>query len=274
MALYDGFHTCIKHDIEAGIISEANGNLIPCESIAEPSDNNDSTPYDNFLAWHMKWDARLRKQNTLVYMSEQTAQYIAAGYANKFHGNFKVDYEVGGNFKLPGLSRVTLCPIADFGEGDRMYATIEKNFVYGVDTLNNKTYVGVKVGTDTDMRDVQFQIQSIQGSLAPRNPFKYAFAMSDGNLATAEYVAGDYTNSNLVVTTAMEDASPVTDGKVKVNGVEYTKPVGTTPNQVITLEAEGTTDVFSHWSTGSKEKKIQFAATGMSMGITAFFKKG
>ena len=98
--------------------------------------------------------------------------------------------------------------------------------------------------------------------------------MSDGNLATAEYVAGDYTNSNLVVTTAMEDASPVTDGKVKVNGVEYTKPVGTTPNQVITLEAEGTTDVFSHWSTGSKEKKIQVAATGTSMGITAFFKKG
>ena len=275
LALYDGFHTCIKHDIEAGIISEANGNLIPCESIAEPSDNNDSTPYDNFLAWHMKWDARLRKQNTLVYMSEQTAQYIAAGYANKFHGNFKVDYEVGGNFKLPGLSRVTICPIADFGEGDRMYATIEKNFVYGVDTLSNQTYVGVKVGTDTDMRDVQFQIQSIQGSLAPRNPFKYAFAMSDGNLATAEYVAGDYTNSNLVVTTAMEDASPVTDGKVKVNGVEYTKPVGTTPNQVITLEAEnGTTDTFSHWSTGSKEKKIQFAATGTSMGITAFFKKG
>ena len=124
------------------------------------------------------------------------------------------------------------------------------------------------------MRDIQFQIQSIQGA-GIRNPFKYAFAMSDGNLATAEYVAGDYTNSNLVVTTAMEDASEVTDGKVKVNGVEYTKPVATTPNQVITLEAEnGTTDTFSHWCTGSKEKKIQFAATGMSMGITAFFKKG
>ena len=221
----------------------------------------------------MKWDARLRKQNTLVYMSEQTAQYIAAGYANKFHGNFKVDYEDGGNFKLPGLSRVTICPIADFGEGDRMYATIEKNFVYGVDTLSNQTYVGVKVGTDTDMRDVQFQIQSIQGALAPRNPFKYAFAMSDGSLATAEYVAGDYTNSNLVVSTAMDDSSPVTDGKVKVNGVEYTAPVATTPNQVITLEAESTTDVFSHWSNGSKDKKIQVIASGMSMAFTAFFKK-
>lgn len=273
LALYDGFHTCIKHDIEAGLISEANGNLIPCEAITKPTSNTDSTPYDNFLTWHLKWDARLRKQNTLVYMSELTAQYIAAGYANKFNGNFKVDYEVGGNFKLPGLSRVTICPVADFGEGDRMYATIEKNFVYGVDTLSNQTYVGVKVGTDTDMRDVQFQIQSIQGALAPRNPFKYAFAMSDGSLAAAEYVAGDYTNSNLVITLAHEKGAEVTDGSVKVNDETYTKPVETTVNQIVTLEAvEGTKDKFSHWSNGSTEKKIQVIATGTSMGFTAFFK--
>ena len=273
LALYDGFHTCVKHDVQAGLISEANGNLIPCESITEPTDNNDSTPYDNFLSWHMKWDARLRKQNTLVYMSEQTAQYIAAGYANKFHGNFKVDYEDGGNFKLPGLSRVTLCPIADFGEGDRMYVTIPKNFVYAVDSEGNQTYVGVKVGTDNDMRDVQFQIQSIQGA-GIRNPFKYAFAMSDGSLAAAEYVAGDYTNSNLVITLAHEKGANITDGSVKVNDADYTKPVETTPNAIVTLEAvDGTRFVFDHWNTGSKEKKIQVIATGMSQGFTAFFKK-
>lgn len=269
MALYDGFHTCVKHDIEDGIISEANGNLVPCEAIIAPADNNDSTPYENFLAWHMKWDARLRKANTRVYMSELTAQYIAAGYANKFHGNFKVDYEQGGNFKLPGLSRVTLCPVADFGEGDRMYATIDKNFVYGVDTESNQTYVGVKIGTDNDLRDVQFQIQSIQGA-GIKNPFKYAFCMSDGSLASTEYVAGDYDNTNLVITIAGD----TTDGKVKVNGVEYTKPVETTINQVLTLVAEdGATSKFANWSNGSTEKTIQLTATGMNMGLTAFFKK-
>lgn len=269
MALYDGFHTCVKHDIEDGIISEANGNLVPCEAIIAPADNNDSTPYDNFLAWHMKWDARLRKANTRVYMSELTAQYIAAGYANKFHGNFKVDYEQGGNFKLPGLSRVTLCPVADFGEGDRMYATIDKNFVYGVDTESNQTYVGVKIGTDNDLRDVQFQIQSIQGA-GIKNPFKYAFCMSDGSLASTEYVAGDYDNTNLVITIAGD----TTDGKVKVNGVEYTKPVETTINQVLTLVAEdGATSKFANWNNGSTEKTIQLTATGMNMGLTAFFKK-
>lgn len=272
LALYDGFHTCVRHDIEDGLISEANGNLISCEAITEPIDTDDTTPYDNFIAWHRKWDARLRKAKTFVYMSEVTAYNIAAGYANKFHGNFKVEYEQGGNFQLPGLSRVTICPIADFGEGDRMYATIEKNFAYGVDSLSNQTYVGVKVGTDTDMRDVQFQIQSIQGA-GIKNPFKYAFCMSDGTLASTEYVAGDYDNTNLVVTISADDNGSV-DGEVKVNNTEYTRPIETTINEVITLEAiDGSTYKFANWSNGSTEKKIQIAATGMNMGFTAFFKK-
>lgn len=275
MALYDGIHTCVKHDIEDGIISEANGNLIPCEAITAPADNNDSAPYDNFLDWQRKWDARLRKQNVRVYMSEITAAYIAAGYANKFHGNFKVDYEAGGNYKLPGLSKVTICPVADFGDGDRMYATVDKNFVYGVDTLSNETYVGVRVGTDTDMRQIQFQIQSIQGS-GIKVPYAHALAVSDGNLANPDLVAGDYTNTNLVVTLAKANASDEgdIDGTVKVNSTLYTKPVGTSVNQILSIEAtDGTNYKFVNWSNGSTQNKIQLTATGMNMGLTAFFKK-
>lgn len=273
LALYDGFHTCVKHDIEDGIISEANGNLVHCDAIIAPVDNDDSTPYDNFIAWHMKWDARLRKAKTRVYMNEITANNIAAGYANKYHGNFKVEYEQGGNFKLPGLSRVTICPVADFGEGDRMYATIDNNFVYGVDTLNNQTYVGVKMSTDDDMRHIQFQIQSIQGA-GIKNPFKYAFCMSDGSLATSEYVAGDYVDSNLVVTTVDTDGKADIDGKVTVNGANYTAPVPTSVNQILTLVAvDGAKNKFSHWSNGKAEKTLQLTATGMTMGITAIFKK-
>ena len=275
MALYDGFHTCIRHDIEDGLISEANGNLVPCEAITAPTDNNDSAPYDIFIAWHAKWDERLRKVPTRVYMNEATAMNIAAGYANKFHGNFRVEYNQGDNFKLPGLSKVTICPVANFGEGDRMYATIDRNFAYGVDTLNNQTYVGVKVGTDDDMRDIQFQIQSIQGA-GIKNPFKYAFCMSDGNLASTEYLAGDYDNTNLVITLAKANAQDAgnIDGTVKVNNQPYDKPVETSVNQILSIEAtDGTNYKFVSWSTGSKEKKIQLTATGMNMGLTAFFKK-
>ncbi len=273
LALYDGIHTCVKHDLEDGIISEENGNYIHCDSIDAPVNTDDTTPYDNFIAWHRKWDARLRKQNTLVYMNETTAFNIASGYANKYHGNFKVEYDEGGNFKLPGLSKVTICPVSDFGEGDRMYATVPKNIVYGVDTLDNQTYVGVKVGTDDDMRQIQFQIQSIQG-LCLLDPFRYNFAMSDGELASTEYVAGDYDNTNLVVTLAATDGS-TPDGTVKVNGTAYTEPVETTINQVLTVEAaDGTSYKFVNWSNGKTDKKIQITATGLNMGLTAFFKKG
>lgn len=272
MALYDGFHTCVKHDVEDGIISEANGNLVPCGAITAPTDTDDTLPYDNFIAWYRKWDARLRKQNVLVYMSEVTAFNIASGYANKYHGNFKVEYEEGGNFKLPGLSKVTLCPVADFGEGDRMYATVEKNFAYGVDTLNNQSFIGVELGGGNDMRRVVFQIQSIQGA-GIKSPYRHSFCMSDGSLASTEYVAGDFDNTNLVVTIAANDGGQV-DGKVKVNGTPYSTPIATTINQVITLEAEdGSNYQFLNWSNGKTEKKIQATATGMNMGFVAFFKK-
>lgn len=272
MALYNGFHTCIKQDIEDGLISEANGNLIPCEAISEPANNDDSTPYDNFLKWHAKWDERLRKVPTRVYMNEATAMRIAAGYANKFHGNFRVEYNQGDNFKLPGLSKVTLCPISGFGEGDRMYATIDKNFVYGVDTLSNQQYVSVRLGSDRDHRDLSFQIQSIQGC-GLRSFLRSAIAISDGNLTSTEYVAGDYTNTKLVITVAGTDGQQ-SDGTVKVNNEAYTEPVDTIPNQIITLEAtDGATYKFDGWSNGKKDKKIQITATGMNMGLTAFFKK-
>ncbi len=264
LALYDGFHTVIKHDIEDGLISEANGNYIKCDGISAPADNNDSTPYDNFIEWHRKWDARLRKQETYVYMSEETANNIAAGYANKFHGNFKVDYNLGDNFKLPGLSKVTICPVADFGEGDRMYATVAKNFVYGVDTESNQSYVGVKVGTDDDMRDIQFQIQSIQGA-GIKNPFKSAFCMSDGSLASTDFNAGDYTKAVLAV-------SVVGKGTVTVNGVAYSEPVEINANDVITLKATAESGAtFKSWSNGKTDAEIQITASGMPIGITAFF---
>lgn len=272
MALYNGFHTCIQQDIEDGLISEANGNLIHCDAITAPVDKDDSSPYDIFIAWYMKWDERLRKVPTRVYMNETTAMNIASGYANQFHGNFRVEYNQGDNFKLPGLSKVSLCPISGFGEGDRMYATIDKNFVYGVDTKSNQQYVSVRLGSDRDHRDLSFQIQSIQGS-GIKSFLRSALAVSDGTLVAPEYVAGDYDNTKLVVTLAGTDGQKP-DGTVKVNSTAYTKPLDTTPNQILTLEAaDGTNYKFDSWSNGKKDKKIQLTATGMNMGITAFFKK-
>ena len=101
-----------------------------------------------------------------------------------------------------------------------------------------------------------------------------ALCVSDGSLVAPEYVAGDNDNTKLVVTLAGTDGQKP-DGTVKVNGSAYTKPLDTTPNQILTLEAtDGTNYKFDSWSNGKKDKKIQLTATGMNMGLTAFFKKG
>ena len=150
-----------------------------------------------------------------------------------------------------------------------MYATIKKNFVYGVDTISNQTYVGVKVGTDDDMRAVQFQIQSIQGA-GIRNPFKHALCVSDGTLLPTDFVAGDYTNSKLTI--SIDEPEGAQGNKVLVNDVEYKEPVETSINQILTLKAvAGSSQKFVQWSNGAKTATIQVTGTGTPLGFVAFF---
>ena len=275
MALYDGFLTGIKHDIEDGLISEANHNLIHCEAISAPANATDSSAYKIFRDVYMKLDPRMRRQKVLAYMTPETAIAISDAYALQSYGTHKLNVVDGGNYVIPELPKCTIVPVEGMGVGDRIIFSIENNLVYAVDSEGNDTRVIIGEGSPDDLRDITIQAQSIQGCYV-ENPFSWAFAMTDGALESAEFVSGDYTESNITVSLAKTVASAegAIDGKVKVNDVDYDKPVETTPNAIVTLEAvDGTHYVFDHWNTGSKEKKIQFAATGMSQGFTAFFKK-
>lgn len=275
MGLYDGFCTGIKHDIEDGIISEANGNLIHCEAISAPADEKDSSAYKNFRAAYMKLDPRMRRQKVYAYMTPETAINISDGYALQSFGTHKLNVVDGGNYVIPELPRLIIAPVEGLGVGDRIIFSIENNLAFAVDSEGDSTFVDVQLGSDTDTRDIVFQCQSLCGCYV-EIPYSWAFAITDGSLECTDFVSGDYTNSNLTVTVAKantQDAGNI-DGKVKVDGVEYSKPIETTPNQIVTLEAtDGTNFKFSNWSNGSTEKKIQVTASGMSMGFTAFFKK-
>lgn len=266
--LYDGYHTCVKHDIEDGIISKANGNLVECGAIEAPTDENDDTAYANFVDWYRGWDPRLRKQKTLVYLTSEKAMYIADAYNNRHHGNTAIKYTIGGNIIFPEMPKVTLCPVEDMGgEGtERMYATLPKNFRYFVDTENNDTFVGVKEMTDNDMRDVQFQIQSIQGA-GIANPYSWAFCTNGGSIVALDKArVGDYSSTKLVV------SYTESQGKIKVNGEDYTEPVDFFENDVVTLVAEAKEGFkFSNWSNGSKSETIQVVASGPNIGLIAFF---
>ena len=104
LSLYDGFHTDMAHDIADGIISVQNKNLIPCDAISAPTDAHDSTPFDTALEWYTKWDGRLRQQKLVkLHVDILRGLYIAQGYANKYHGNAKVNYLPNGNFTVPEI---------------------------------------------------------------------------------------------------------------------------------------------------------------------------
>ena len=274
MGLYDGFITCIKHDIEDGIISEANHNLIHCEAISAPADATDSSAYKNFRDAYMSLDPRLRRQKVYAYRSPETAINIADGYALQSYGTHKLDVVDGGNYVIPELPKLTIAPVEGMGVGDRIIFSVEGNLIYAVDTESNQTFVEVALGSDNDLRDIVFQCQSIQGAMVP-STLSHSFAVTDGPLQSADFQSGDYTNSNLVVTLAHSDSDTgKIDAKVKVDGVEYKTPIETTPNQIISLVAEDSaTYKFVSWSNGKTDKTIQLTASGMNMGLTAFFKK-
>ncbi len=267
LSLYDGFHTDIEADIEDGIISTINGNLVECDAISAPADAHDSTPFDTVLEWYTKWDARLRQQKRVILHCDiLRGIYIAQGYANKYHGNAKVTYFANGNFTVPEMPKVEFAPSDAWGVGTRLMATIPNNLQYGVDSESNQTFVKVQVGSDEDAQDVVFQIQSIQGTRL-FNPLASAFVISNGSIAQ-NVINGDYSNSKLVITVNGGDA----DSKVQVNGADYDESEEYAPNDIITLKAvEGTGKKFKQWSNGKTTAEITITATGLPMAITAFY---
>lgn len=267
LSLYNGFHTDIAQDVADGIISETNKNIVPCEAIAMPTSTDDSSSFDYVLDWYTKWDPRLRQAKDIRLLCDTLRGiYIAAGYLNKYHGNSKVNYLPNGNFTVPEMPRVQFVPSDVFGTGTRLLATIPNNLQYGVDSLNNETFVKTQFGSDDDAQDVIFQIQSIQGTRL-MNPLSSAFVMSDGGIV-ANNINGDYDNSFLTVNVDS------TMGSVKVNGKDYTTPLEFAPNDIISLEATANEGYeFTNWSNNKTDAKINITATGMPMAITALFKK-
>lgn len=276
LSLYDGFHTLIRKDMESGVINTANGNIVECDAITAPSNAHDSTPYDTVYDWYMRWSPRLRQQKKIILHCDLSrGSYIAQGYSNKFHGNVKVNYLLGadgnpnGSFTIPEMPRVVFTPSDAWGVGTRLMATVPNNLQYGVDSLSNESFVKVQFGSDDDAQDVIFQIQSIQGARL-LNPLSYAFVISDGtiqNPLTPNVVNGDFTNSRLVI-----NIDKAGYGTVKVNNVAYTEPQEFKAGEILTIAATAAEGKhFVSWSTGQTDATITVEATGVPMGLTAFF---
>lgn len=274
LRLYTGFCTYLANDVADGRISTANGNLVTAEAIAYPSGVTDTSAFKAFKAFVEAWHQNLQNQpEVLVYMNRKTALAIAKAYANDYSNNDTVCNELGengkptGNYCIPLWPNITICPETSIGVGYKMIATTPYNFEYGCDTLDNRSMVSVRVGSDTDHNDISWQVQSIQGTRVLNvNPSN--FCMTDATL-TAISASGDYKKNVFVVTsndTTMGTVAATVGGVATTNTTDHL--AGTT--LVITATKTGT-NVFKGWSNGSTENPITVVTKGQPEGLVAIF---
>ena len=266
--LYTGFITYLANDIALGLVNAANGNLVTIGAIDAPANKEDADAFTQFVAFRNKWHSNLQNApEVLVYCTEATGYNIARAYANANGGHMFVIYNADGSFKFPEWRNITVVPESSLGEGDKLIATVPYNFEYCVDSLNSKSGITVREGSDKDHFDITYQVQSIQGTRVLNINASY-FCMTTGSLVP-KAIAGDYTKDLFVV--SVNDA---TLGSVTVNGSEPDNTIGYAANTSLELKATALSGAqFVMWSDGVTSATRTVVTKGQPGGVIAIFKK-
>ena len=266
--LYTGFITYLANDVAMGLINADNGNLVTIGAIDAPANKDDADAFNQFVAFRDKWHSNLQNApEVLVYCTEATGYNIARAYANANGGHMFVNYNADGSFKFPEWRNITVVPESSLGIGDKLIASVPFNLEYEVDSLNSKSFISVREGSDKDHMDITYQVQSIQGTRVLNINASY-FCMTTGSLVPKD-IAGDYTKDLFVV--SVNDA---TLGSVTVNGSEPDNTIGYAANTSLELKATALSGAqFVMWSDGVTSATRTVVTKGQPGGVIAIFKK-
>lgn len=266
--LYTGFITYLANDIASGLINAENGNLVTIGVIDAPADDTDATAFNEFVNFRDKWHSNLQNApEVLVYCTEKTGYNIARAYANANGGHMFVKYNEDGSFKFPEWRNITVIPESSLGVGEKLIATIPNNFEYCVDSMDSRSGISVREGSDADHFDISYQVQSIQGVRVLNINASY-FCMTTAALSPKP-IAGDYTKNMFVV--SVNDA---TMGKVTVNGSAPTNTEDYVANTSLALVATANEGYeFVQWSDGVTNATRTVVTKGQPGGVIAIFKK-
>ena len=280
MNLFDGLITVQNIDINDGVVSEVNHNLIPSGVFDAPQSEGDCAAYDEFVAWHNKWDKKLKKQKVNVYMPTDIAQAIADAYEQKHRSHKSVTELDNGNYQIKsdGLSKLTFIPMDEI-KGTRIFATIENNLILGVNAESDDAFVDIEKEPSRDTKEYVMQIQGIFGFMI-EDPSARAF-VTNGGTAEMEFNSGDYTKDAIYVA-ANSDKNGLAMGTVTIkngnnpveNGSEVAKGTTLTLTATARQASEGVKATqFVKWSNGQTVSPTTVVATGDPMSITAIFRE-
>lgn len=266
--IYTGFITYLANDVAMGLINADNGNLVTIGAIDAPANKDDADAFNQFVAFRDKWHSNLQNApEVLVYCTEATGYNIARAYANANGGHMFVNYNADGSFKFPEWRNITVVPESSLGIGDKLIASVPFNLEYEVDSLNSKSFISVREGSDKDHMDITYQVQSIQGTRVLNINASY-FCMTTGSLVP-KAIAGDYTKDLFVVSVNAEEM-----GTVTVNGAAPDNTVGYAANTSLELAASAKSGYeFVMWSDGVTSATRTVVTKGQPGGLIAIFKK-
>jgi hypothetical protein len=266
--LYTGFITYLANDIALGLVNAANGNLVTIGAIDAPANKEDADAFNQFVAFRDQWHSNLQNApEVLVYCTEATGYNIARAYANANGGHMFVIYNADGSFKFPEWRNITVVPESSLGIGDKLIASVPFNLEYEGDSLNSKSFISVREGSDKDHMDITYQVQSIQGTRVLNINASY-FCMTTGSLVP-KAIAGDYTKDLFVVSVNADEM-----GTVTVNGAAPDNTVGYAANTSLELAASAKSGYeFVMWSDGVTSATRTVVTKGQPGGVIAIFKK-
>lgn len=267
LAYFNGYHALIAQDIADGNISAVNGNLIEMDALDAPAEEGDSTAWTKFVEWYDQWHPGLKRQNVRVMMSLEYGHYIADAYEQKHRSHSTVILNEDGTFKVREYPKLTFVPSDDFGKGTRIVATVEGNLEFGVNSESDSSFVSVRQGSETDHKDISFQIQMIAGCRILR--VNAAHFVTNGGTIENTYFSGDYQKDSFTVVANDDTMGTVAVSPAPTNG-EYAK--GTT----LTLTATAKTGYrFVKWTgaTDATTATASVVTNGQPQAAVAIFEE-
>ena len=260
-ALYDGFWTYLKKDIEDGYLQP----IALTAAIVRPTSVTDTQAWDLFVEFMDKLDPALRRAAKLIIMcSPITASAIYTAYSHA-HGDHKeMGIATNGNYTVAEYPNVEIAFDDAVGVGCRLVATVPDNFEYGVDTLNPDNGMSIEKETSHDNDNYVMQPQSAQGVRVFQVDKKH-FAMTNASM-TFEPMSGDYREIHIYAS-----ANDDTKGSVTVNSAAPDPEAVFATGETVTLKAVNGTGTFQKWADGETNATRTVVVGTASAGYMAIF---
>ncbi|MCH5346154.1 MAG: hypothetical protein J1E63_03535, partial [Muribaculaceae bacterium] len=175
--LFDGFDTITEKEIEAGNISEENGNYI---NLRTPIDATNAVDIAKQILFSL--DPRMRSQELYLYCSQEFVDLYNEGYLMT-HGGIPYNTHYGQTAVEGSNGKLIFCPLYNKAGSKFMHITTKQNMLVGYDQMGDVENVMVKEYAPFILSYIATMFFGVQFETLDKRRFKtIEFEFFNGNL--------------------------------------------------------------------------------------------